>query len=151
MALWPRLHAVTMLGWGALVTHPLDRLVHGRGGRRRFLASYAPEGLIPLEAPDRASHPEFMRCAACGLCDLVCPLTTRLDRASFQGPAAVAVAWSRATPDLAHLASTLRQLPGACGDCRLCVEVCPRQVPLLELFSWANRQLDHVLAARSPS
>jgi NAD-dependent dihydropyrimidine dehydrogenase PreA subunit len=146
-----RLGAFAVLGFRAIGVHPLQLLFRGRSrnGREAFLRNYAPEGLIPLTAPERSQLITFMRCVDCGMCDAVCPLVGRLERRDFAGPSLVALAYARATPDLGIVASTLAHLPADCGACTKCVDVCPTRVPLRELFSFANRKLQEVVAARS--
>ncbi len=148
-----KLRALLFLGYHALVVHPLRvlRRTRAQQGKPRFLANYAPEGLVPTSAPDRKRMPAFMGCIGCGLCDMVCPLVGKLDRRDFRGPSLVALAYTRATPDLGHVATTLRHLPADCGTCNRCVEVCPRQVPLKEIFEYGNRKLDEVLAFAPPT
>jgi ferredoxin len=144
-----RLRAVSFLAYRALVAHPLSLLTsraHERG-KARFLANYAPDGLVPLTPAEREALPRAMRCVGCGLCDAVCPLAGKLPAREFQGPSVVALAWSRATPELGHVEASLRRLPMDCGTCRRCEEICPREVPLRELFEFANRKLDEVRAA----
>lgn len=152
MGLLKQFGAVGHLGWRALVGHPLERLRRGRRrGKRLFLQHYGPEGLVPLTGPDREGLASFMGCTGCGLCDLVCPLVGRLDRRDFRGPSLVALAYTRATPDLGHVASTLDRLPADCGDCTLCQTHCPSRVPLRSLFAYANRKLSEMEALRAPS
>lgn len=147
-----QLRSLALLGFRALFVHPVRLLVtpRHRRGRERFIANYVSEGLIPLANPD----PAFMRCIGCGLCDLECPLAGKplgsLGNAPFLGPSVVARAWTRATPDLTHVASSLERLPDACGSCRRCEEVCPTRVPLNALFVWANEKLDETRRALSP-
>lgn len=148
MSLSAQLRSLTLLGLRALFVHPVRRLFApgSRSGRERFVANYVSEGLIPLANPD----PAFMRCIGCGLCDLECPLAGKpLGGAPFHGPSVVALAWTRATPDLTHVAAALERLPDACGSCRRCEEVCPTRVPLNELFVWGNARLDDTRRAMS--
>ena len=142
-----RLRATAMLGWRALLAYPFAWLVRGRGGPRRFLAQYAPDGLAPLPPDDAARLPGFMRCIGCGACDLVCPLVGQAGAEAFRGPSLVALSWTRSSADLAAAAPTLRRLPAACGSCRACEAACPRQVPLRALFESANRRLRMLTAS----
>lgn len=143
--------AFAFLGYRALIVHPFHRLMQGksRRGPAAFLKNYAHEGLIPVSASEREQLPQFMKCVGCGLCDAVCPLVGKLDRRDFAGPSIVALAWTRATPDLAVVAGTLKHLPADCGSCTKCVDICPPRVPLLDLFAYANRKLDQVVAAKA--
>ncbi len=146
-----RLRAFAFLGYQAIVVHPLQLLFRDRNkkGRIAFLRNYAPEGLVPVTAPEREQLVRFMRCVDCGLCDAVCPLVGKLDRRDFAGPSVVALSYARATPDLGVIASTLAHLPADCGQCTKCVDICPTRVPLRELFVFANRKLAEVTAARA--
>jgi succinate dehydrogenase/fumarate reductase-like Fe-S protein len=143
--------ALAFLGYRAIVVHPLHRLMQGRSrqGPKAFLKNYAHEGLVPISVEEREQLPSFMKCVGCGLCDAVCPLVGKLDRRDFAGPSLVALAWTRATPDLGVVASTLKHLPADCGSCTKCVDICPPRVPLLDLFAYANRKLGEVQAAKA--
>ncbi len=137
-----RLYAYFRLALRALLLHPLRELFtpQGRKGPARFLANYAPEGLLPYSAEERARLASFMTCIACGLCDLVCPIPARAGREKFPGPSLVARAYSRATPDLVKIGPALAYVD-ACAECRLCEAVCPRRVPLVEMFEFSKRKL----------
>ncbi len=143
--------ALAQLGFRATIAHPLQKLFRppSQRGKDQFIRNYASEGLVPTTAPDAASLTSFMRCIDCGLCDMVCPLVGKLERRDFSGPSIVALAYSRATPDLEIVSSTLRHLPTDCGSCTQCVDICPTHVPLLDLFSYANRKLDEVRTAKA--
>lgn len=144
------LRAWVFLAVQAVFVHPFRTLTRSRANRGKagFLANYALEGLVPASAAERERQPAFMRCIGCGLCDIVCPLVGRLDVKTFRGPSLVALAYARATPDLGHVAATLQRLPADCGTCTRCVDICPRRVPLRELFVHANAKLEQVRAVR---
>lgn len=145
-----RLFALLLLGLRALVLHPVAQLFTApeRKGKRRFLSNYAPEALVPMSAADRAQLPRFSGCVNCGLCDAVCPLVGRAELREWRGPSLFAIAYSRATPELPHLRAVIGTLD-ACGVCHACQDVCPRAVPLLDIFAFTRRKLVEVDAARA--
>jgi succinate dehydrogenase/fumarate reductase-like Fe-S protein len=147
-----KLFALLLLGLRALFLHPLAQLFTPaeRKGKQRFLSNYAPEALVPMTAQDRADLLRFSTCINCGLCDVVCPLVGRLAPEDFRGPSLFALAYSRATPELPHLRRVISALD-ACGPCHACQDVCPRAVPLLEIFAFTRRKLLEVDAARDPA
>ena len=135
----------------ALLLHPLRQLFTPaeRKGKRRFLANYAAEALVPMTAQDRTELPRFSGCINCGLCDAVCPLVGRAAPEDFRGPSLFALAYSRATPELPHLRRVISTLD-ECGSCHVCQDVCPRAVPLLAIFAFTKRKLLEVDAALAP-
>jgi succinate dehydrogenase/fumarate reductase-like Fe-S protein len=142
--------ALALLGLRALVLHPFAQLFMPaeRKGKRRFLSNYAPEALVPMTAQDRAELPRFSGCINCGLCDAICPLVGRSAPQDFRGPSLFALAYSRATPELPHLRSAVA-IVESCGTCHACQDVCPRGVPLLDIFAFTRRKLAEVDAARA--
>jgi len=147
-----RLFALLLLGIRALILHPIAQLFTPaeRKGKRRFLSNYAGEALVPMSALDRAELPRFSGCVNCGLCDAICPLVGRAELRSWRGPSLFAIAYSRATPELPHLRAAIATLD-QCGPCHACQDICPRAVPLLDIFAFTRRKLAEVDAARPPS
>jgi succinate dehydrogenase/fumarate reductase-like Fe-S protein len=147
-----RLFALLLLGLRALLLHPLAQLFRlpEQKGKQRFLSNYAPEALVPMTAFDRAALPRFSGCVNCGLCDAVCPLVGRAELQDWRGPSLFAIAYSRATPELPHLRAVIGTLD-ACGLCHACQDVCPRAVPLLDIFTFTRRKLLEVDEARAPA
>ena len=119
-----QLVAYLRLALRALVLHPLRVLFTPpeQRGKAGFLASYAGEGLVPYTVAERALLPRFGGCINCGVCDAICPIVlggplpagaaAGVDRAAegfgaallaFHGPSFIALAWSRASPELRGL------------------------------------------------
>jgi succinate dehydrogenase/fumarate reductase-like Fe-S protein len=147
-----RVFALLLLGLRAVALHPFLQLFTPpeRKGKRRFLSNYAPEALVPMSVRDRAELTGFSGCVNCGLCDAVCPLVGREELSDWRGPSLFAIAYSRATPELPHLRAVIAILD-ACGVCHACQDVCPRAVPLLDIFDFTRRKLAEVDAARAPA
>jgi len=141
-----RLRAYLLLALRAVLWHPLRVLFTpaAQQGKARFLANYAGDGLVPYSPEERVQLPRFGGCINCGVCDTVCPLVGAV--AGFRGPSAVAISYSRATPELRSLRAALGALD-LCGDCRLCQDSCPRSVPLLDIFRFTRHKLEQVEAA----
>ncbi len=137
-----KLYAYLLLSVRALILHPLRELFTPRWkkGAPRFLANYVPEGCVPYSAEERARLAAYMTCVSCGLCDLVCPLPLRVGRLAFPGPSIIARAYSRGTPDLINIGGAVA-FTESCNECRLCETICPRQVPLREIFDFSKRKI----------
>jgi Fe-S oxidoreductase len=145
-----RVFAFFLLGVRAVILHPIRQLFTPpeRKGKAGFLRSYAPEALVPATAQDRADLVTFTGCVNCGLCDAVCPLVAKLPPSEWRGPSLFALAYSRASPELPHLRGPVALLD-LCGTCTRCRDVCPRGVPLLDIFAFTRRKLAQVDALRS--
>ena len=145
-----RLFAFFLLGVRAVLIHPIRQLFMSpdRKGKAGFLRSYAPEALVPATLQDRADLVRFTGCVNCGLCDAVCPLVAKLPPSEWRGPSLFALAYSRASPELPHLRGPVALLD-LCGTCTRCRDICPRGVPLLDIFAFTRRKLAQVDAVRS--
>lgn len=140
-----QIYAFALLGLRAAVLHPLGQWFgSGDDGKDRFLRNYTPDGLVPLSAAERERLVAFQRCINCGLCDMVCP--------SGAQPSLLALAYSRATPDLPRTRAALALIetcPSCQGESHPCEQVCPRQVPIREIVAFSQRKLVEVDAART--
>ena len=145
-----RLFAFFLLGLRAVFLHPVRQLFTpaDRKGKAGFLRNYAPEALVPATRQDRADLVRFTGCVNCGLCDAVCPLVSKLPPSEWRGPSLFALAYSRASPELPHLRGPVALLD-LCGTCTRCRDICPRGVPLLDIFAFTRRKLAQVDAVRS--
>lgn len=106
-------------------------------GERRFLASYGPEGLLPLSPDERTLLPALDLCIACGLCNVVCAKLADAPRHIFGGPSALG-AQARSMPDFGAFAGHVAH-DADCADCAICESVCPTGVPLRELGRFVSR------------
>lgn len=144
-----RFFAFFLLGVRAVFIHPIRQLFTppDRKGKAGFLRNYAPEALVPATQQDRRDLMRFTGCVNCGLCDAVCPLVPQLPPSEWRGPSLFALAYSRASPELPHLRGPVAILD-LCGTCTRCRDVCPRGVPLLDIFAFTRRKLAQVDEAR---
>lgn len=129
------------LGYRALIAHPLRKLfdTDPRSGKERFLANYAPEGLVPISLEDRAVLKGASRCIHCGLCDAYDPSMSALPRTMYDGASLLPVAYARATPGLNRIAAVLERLEDAALV--KAERVCPTRVPLKEIAAMLKRKL----------
>lgn len=139
-----RLKANLYLVWRGAVMHPL-RLMFStdeRGGKQRFLDNYAAEGLIPLSLEDRRVLAKASRCIHCGLCDAYDLALAAQPRARAEGPSAIPVAYSRATPDLPRARKALASFD---DEALAAAErVCPTRVPLREIAQTLRAKLEQL-------
>jgi succinate dehydrogenase / fumarate reductase, iron-sulfur subunit len=104
-----------------------------------------PLGAGPRQAPEsqEASYP-LSRCMTCGCCLEACP---QINGASdFVGPAAISQArlFNLHPSGAMHAAERLEALMGAggiegCGKAQNCVEVCPKEIPLVDSIGAVGR------------
>ncbi len=148
MGPWKRLAADGYLAWRALVAHPLRRVFDaGPRGKEKFLAHYAPEGLVPTTPADKAMLAAAGRCIGCGLCDAFDGQLTRLPKAVYGGAALVPLRYARSSVELGHARGALDAIvPRAYRDAEA---VCPTRVPLVALAGWLQERLDRTATARA--
>jgi succinate dehydrogenase/fumarate reductase-like Fe-S protein len=129
------------LAYRATLAHPLRQLfsTDERSGRQRFLDNYAPEGLVPTTMEDREVLRGASRCIHCGLCEAYDSALAQLPRTVYDGASALAVSYSRATPELPHARAAVLAL--AEDTLRRGEAVCPTRVPLRALLSYLQRKL----------
>jgi succinate dehydrogenase/fumarate reductase-like Fe-S protein len=137
-----RLRALSYLGYRAVLAHPLKRLRQRGSGLDRFLASYAPDGLVPSDPDDRALGEAASACVACGLCETGCELATAVPTLRALGLEAAFRLYGKSSAELPYAREALQ----ACAGCTGCDALCPTGVPI-------SRIVHHLLArvtARSP-
>jgi ferredoxin len=126
-----RFQALSYLGYRAVLAHPFKRLRQRGSGRERFLASYAPEGLLPTAPEDRRLGEAASRCVACGLCEPCCDVPRSPALRALGLHAAFRLS-SRSTTELGFGAELFR----ACAACATptCDASCPTGVPIAALL-----------------
>lgn len=141
MGLWGRLASDGYLVWRALVAHPLRRAFDtGPGGREKFLAHYAPEGLVPTTPADKAMLAAASRCIGCGLCDAFDGQLLRLPRQVYGGASLLPLQYARSSVELVHAREALERIdPDAYREAEA---VCPTRVPLVNLAKWLGERLE---------
>lgn len=130
-----RLRALSYLGYRALLAHPVKRLRQRGTGLERFLANYAPEGLVPSDPEDRALGEAAAACVACGLCETGCALATAVPTLRSLGLEAAFRLYGKSSTELPHAREALL----ACAGCTGCEALCPTGVPI-------SRIVRHLLA-----
>jgi succinate dehydrogenase / fumarate reductase iron-sulfur subunit len=104
-----------------------------------------PLGAGPRQAPEsqEASY-ALSRCMTCGCCLEACPQIN--GSSDFVGPAAISQArlFNLHPSGAMHAAERLETLMGAggiegCGKAQNCVEVCPKEIPLVDSIAAVGR------------
>jgi succinate dehydrogenase/fumarate reductase-like Fe-S protein len=121
-----RPRALSYLAYRALLAHPFKRLRQQGTGLDRFLANYAPEGLVPTRPEDRAMGEAASACIGCGLCEVGCELATAVPTVRALGLHAAFRLYGRSSAELPHA----REALAACSACQGCDPVCPTGVPI---------------------
>ena len=133
-----RARALSYLAYRALLAHPLKRIRQRGTGLDRFLANYAPEGLVPTRPEDRAMGEAASACIGCGLCEVGCELATAVPTLRALGLHAAFRLYGKSSAELPHARDAL----AACSACLGCDPVCPTGVPI-------SRVVRHLLARAS--
>lgn len=139
-----RVSALAYLGYRALVAHPLKRLRQVGSGSERFLASYAPEGLVPTRPEDLRIGEEASACIACGLCESACDLAAAVPAIRALGLHAAFRLYSKSSVELPWAAPALE----ACATCSGCDGACPTGVPISRIVGSLRERLARYPAAR---
>ena len=121
-----RARALSYLAYRALLAHPVKRVRQHGTGLARFLASYAPEGLVPTHPDDRAIGEAASACIGCGLCEVSCELATAVPTVRALGLHAAFRLYGKSSAELPHAREALQ----ACAACQGCDPVCPTGVPI---------------------
>lgn len=137
------------LGYRALLAHPWRKFLDEdlRTGKERFLGNYAPEGLLPTSEADREVLNGASRCIHCGLCDAYDPSLSTLPRSLHLGASQLPVSYSRAVPDIPHVADIVARLDEQ--QLTRAEAVCPTRVPLRGILGYLRRKLAELRAESS--
>jgi len=153
---------VDSLGEGAIVLEPLTKFPVVRDlqvdrspmfdALQRVKAWIPIDGSYDLGAGPRLSPDEqetayaFSRCMTCGCCMEVCPQYN--DHSEFIGPAPIAQVrlFNSHPTGRMNAQERLDAIMGRggladCGNAQLCVEACPKEIPLTEAFGELGRQV----------
>lgn len=129
-------HSIVRLGV-AFVRVLARKLIDRKPQLPRFVAQYAPDGILSFEPDDRTALEGASRCYACGKCDVHAVLANRFDALDPRGPMAFVLGVSRhsAHHDCAEIRDTatdawLNELTG----------VCPVGVPFVPLTGLVRRR-----------
>ena len=132
-----RISAMAYLGYRAVLAHPLKRLRQVGSGAERFLANYAPEGLVPTQLEDQRIGEEASACIACGLCETACELSPAVPAIRALGLHAAFRLYSKSSVELPWAAAAL----DACAACTGCDPLCPTGVPISRIITSLRERL----------
>lgn len=121
-----RFRALSYLAYRALLAHPLKRAQQRGPGLERFLASYAPEGLVPTDPEDRAVGEAAGACIGCGLCEVGCDLAAAVPSIRALGLHAAFRLYGKSSAELPFAGEAL----AVCAGCQGCDARCPTGVPI---------------------
>ncbi|MDB4934069.1 MAG: Succinate dehydrogenase iron-sulfur protein [Labilithrix sp.] len=101
----------------------------------------------PRQSPENQEEAyPLSRCMTCGCCMEACPQIN--DRSSFVGPHAISLVrlYNLHPSGKMHAAERLETLMGPggvqdCGKAQNCVEVCPKEIPLVDSIAVVSRQV----------
>lgn len=125
------------LGW-LFAKRLIGRAFLPRRGLARFLESYGPEGLFPLEPEEKDVVASLSRCTACGACDARFDAYDRIARTTLRSPSELVLAASRSLPDWDALAAPIAELEK--GDLAALEAVCPARVPFARVARVAKER-----------
>jgi hypothetical protein len=141
------LHALLLLAW-ALVRSIAGSLFGRRRGIEAFRASYAGDGLVPLDAAERDQMRRFGGCIACGLCDAGEGAAIVRSAGTYRGTMDLMLASSRNMPDYDAAARSF----AAVGQDRL-AELegrCPARVPMRAIAVFVRTKAGQMVRAPGP-
>jgi hypothetical protein len=132
------------LAYRALFVQPLRRLfAGGPRGKARFLAHFAPEGLVPTTSADRAMIAAAGRCISCGLCDELDGQLGTL--AGYDGASLLPRQYARSSVEIRHARAAIERIdPQGYAAAEA---ACPTRVPLVALAVWLKERLARSLGA----
>ena len=135
-----------------LILHFLRKLnpAHEGFGLQRFEKNYLHEGLPPIAPGSLDFAHASGQCTVCGECDHVCPLLLEAPAPNFLGPMATVVSASRAAPHFHAARQTLDiMLSDTCSSCQACVNICPENIPILDMAKGMQDQLNVINQAKT--
>lgn len=144
-----QLYAWTFIGWHGLKGWVIRAFRAERSGLDQFRENYVVDGLPPIPIQTRERFHLYMRCTACGACDVVCPITPVADATEWQGPMALVISMARAAPHYGDCAAALAYMD-RCGTCRKCEAVCPEHIPIREVGMMMREAIRQIEASRPP-
>jgi hypothetical protein len=125
-----RADSLAKLAWAYGVHQTRRRVTRPRAQLPDLLATYAPDGIRPLEPSEQARHPQLVGCINCGLCALA---AGRIGKTRLPD---LAASYMRLYAGLAGASSDFE---GDSPDLEAAAASCPVGVPLEEVAAIVRR------------
>jgi hypothetical protein len=127
-----RADSLAKLAWAYGLHQARRRITRQHSELRELLATYAADGIRPLDASEQARHPELVGCINCGLCALA---AGRIGKTRVPD---LAISYMRL---YAGLGAASSDLDGDAPDLDAAAAACPVGVPLDEVAAIVRRMM----------